>query len=419
MLVAACVLTAGAILWHVFGVEIWGRAGLFTTNGIDSLVYRGGGLAVWEGRSIYGMPTYRMWQFTYTPFAAMVLVPLAWLPPGGAVLGVRIVNVICLLLLVYLSLRALGFRRDRRFWLAVVLFAAGFTVVEPVRTTIWNGQVNLLLAVVILACLTLPTGRWRGLGVGLAAGVKLTPMFFLCYFALTRQWRAMAVAVATFAATVLLALAVLRGRAWEYWSVALFDTSRIGPVVWPANQSINGYLARLRRFGLWDSPEWLWVPIGTAVALVCLWAVWRAHRAGATLLAITITGMTSAAVSPMAWAHHWVWFVPLLLLTISHAAGRMRRDRPLTWLWWLAPIGVYAACVTWYRELPSGGYAFGSYRQFEVIGLDSARGVAALVASGSYLIVLLVTVGVTLWWTGRADPIRFTPTPAAEPASAG
>ena len=33
-----------------------------------------------------------------------------------------------------------------------------------------------------------------------------------------------------------------------------------------------------------------------------------------------ICGLTSAALAPFAWSHHWVWVVPLLVL-LAHAAG--------------------------------------------------------------------------------------------------
>lgn len=31
------------------------------------------------------------------------------------------------------------------------------------------------------------------------------------------------------------------------------------------------------------------------------------------MLAITLCGLCSAAVSPWSWDHHWVWLVPLLV----------------------------------------------------------------------------------------------------------
>jgi alpha-1,2-mannosyltransferase len=56
-------------------------------------------------------------------------------------------------------------------------------VLEPVRSTIGFGQVNLILmGLVALDCL-LPRTRWpRDLLVGLAAAIKLTPAVFVVFF---------------------------------------------------------------------------------------------------------------------------------------------------------------------------------------------------------------------------------------------
>lgn len=408
-----CVLALGAIAWHLWVMPIGDQTyGLFS-NGIDTRVYRGGASAVWENRALYDDPVYEDWAFTYPPFAALTMLPMAWLSEWGAHLGMSIANIICLLLLVALSLRALNFRRDGRFWLTAVAFSVAVSVVEPVQKTIWNGQINLVLAVLILGCLTLPLGRWRGVGVGLAAGIKLTPMFFVFDFVLTRNWRAAVTVVATFAATVALGLVVLRDEAWRFWTSTLHDTDRIGPLEWPQNQSINGFLVRLGSLGLWDCPDWLWLPLGVAVGAVGLWAALRAYRVGAVLLAVTITGLTSCAVSPFSWGHHWVWVVPLLLILIVQAVDA-------GWGWWLAVVATSLLTFSWYRTVTVDGQdrqVFGSFRLFWNVDATGWGLVGALVCSAAYLIVLFGTIGVTLWWTRGRDALgvnspesqRFSP----------
>lgn len=412
LLVAAAVLAIGALIWQLsapHGYQIFG------SNGIDTRVYRGGGLAVLHGLPVYDAPVYRYWQFTYPPFAAILMAPLGLITADHARLVMSMVNVLCLLVLVALSLRSLGYRRDRRFWVATVLLAVAVTALEPVRTTFWNGQINLVLAVLVVGGLTLPLGRWRGIGVGLAAGIKLTPLFFLGYLAVTRQWRAIAVALTTFAVTVLIGLAVLREQAWRFWTVAMRDTSRIGALDAPANQSFNGLFARFGSDGVWQAPVWLWLPVGAVAAVLGLYAAWRAYRAGAVLLAITITGMTSAAVAPFSWGHHWIWVVPLMAVVLSCAAERARRDRPLTWTWWLLVAGLVLATFSWMTassdEHGTAVWRFGSYRLATAVVGDPAAGswgaTVAAAGSGTYLCVFLITLAVTLWWTGKVDPIRF------------
>ena len=74
-------------------------------------------------------------------------------------------------------------------------------LLEPIRSTLTYGQINaLLMALVAFDCLT-RAPRWpRGIGVGIAAAVKLTPAVFLLFFLLRRDLRSAARAGLSFAA---------------------------------------------------------------------------------------------------------------------------------------------------------------------------------------------------------------------------
>lgn len=399
-----CAAAFVALVWYVFVHPVEGSYGLFT-NGVDTRVYRGGGSAVLHGAPLYDAPVYRYWWFTYPPFAALLMTPLALMSAAHAVALVQLVNVVCLFLFVALSLNAMGFARDRRFWVTAAAAALGASMLEPVQATIFNGQVNLVLAVLIVGCLTLPTGAARGIGVGLAAGIKLTPIFFVAYFAITRQFRAMATAVAVFAATVVIGLVALRGQAWHYWTHS-GNTAHIGVEAVPPNQSIHGLLDRLEALGLLHAPGWLWVPLGLVVGAVGLYTAWRVQRAGATMLAITLVGMTSAMISPFSWGHHWVWFVPLVLIAVVAASDRARRDRPATWLWWLAPAVITAGTLAWRFRIDLDGksvWRTGSFRLFWDPDAHGWSAVMAAIGSASYLILFAATVAVCLGWAVRTD----------------
>lgn len=418
VVLVVCALALGAVAWHIWAVPFGQQTyGLFQ-NGIDTRVYRGGALAVRFDQPLYDAPVYKAWQFTYTPFAALLMLPMAWISNAHAEQGMHIVNVICLLLLTFLSLRALGFRRDLRFWIVTAAFSVAVTTLEPVHTTIWNGQINLVLAVLVLGCLTLPLGRWRGIGVGLAAGIKLTPVFFVLYLALLRNWRAVITAIATVAATVVIGLLVLRGQAWHFWTSTMRDTSRIGPENWPPNQSIHGALIRLGTLGIWQAPGWLWLPIAALVAAAGLWAALRAYRCGQVLLAVTVTGLTSCGVSPFSWGHHWVWVAPLLLILVVQAVDAGRSSVRAAAGWWALTVAMAALTFCWYRSVYVGEvhrYAFGSFRLFWAVPAHGWHLVGAAIGSSAYPIVLIATIAVTLWWTRGADPIRFKTTERPEP----
>ncbi|WP_290853338.1 glycosyltransferase 87 family protein [Gordonia sp. (in: high G+C Gram-positive bacteria)] len=419
-------VAVGALLivaWHIWVVPIGHPVyGLFNMN-IDTRVYRGGALAVWNDRPLYDLPVYKVWQFTYPPFAALLMLPLAPLPEHTAQFLWNAGNVVCLLALVGVSLRALRFRIDGRFVAFTVLFAVSVIGLEPVHTTFWNGQINLVLALLVIADQVRRSDRLRGVGIGLASGVKLTPIFFTAYLVLTKQWRAAITAVVTFAATVALGIAVLGDEGWHFWTVTLEQTGRIGPLYNAANQSLNGFFARLPALGLGTAPDWLWIPAGVVVGLLGLWAALAAHRAGQELLALSITGMTSCAVSPFSWGHHWVWVVPLLLVAVTHCVDVADRRRPITWLCWLAPATVVALTFTWWHRSfvvgPDGQerlkLTFGVFRIFRGPVTGDWELPFRLAGSGAYVLLLLLTIVVTLCLCDGRRAIRFKPSDPADP----
>ena len=64
------------------------------------------------------------------------------------------------------------------YFLAVEhLTVAVALLLEPVRTTVWYGQINVFLMLLLLWDLGRPAGsRFKGFSIGIAAGIKLTPL---------------------------------------------------------------------------------------------------------------------------------------------------------------------------------------------------------------------------------------------------
>ena len=61
---------------------------------------------------------------------------------------------------------------------------------EPIRTTLVIDQINIvLLALVTWDLLRTKQSRWTGVGIGIAAGIKLTPLIFIPYLLLTKRFR--------------------------------------------------------------------------------------------------------------------------------------------------------------------------------------------------------------------------------------
>lgn len=306
-----------------FAMPQWG---LFDYQ-FDLDVYRAGARAVLDGQDLYRVKLLGQMDFTYAPIAIVFFVPFAWLPTAAAHLVWLAGIFVALYAVIVLSFRSLGHEVTWRLRGIAIGLVAISALLEPVRTTIWFGQINVFLMLAILwDLLRGPDSRLRGAATGLAAGIKLTPLLFVVYLAAVRQWRAAATVVASFAATIAVGFAIMPRNSWDYWTQTLFDADRVASPQTTGNQSVRGAIANL---GHTDHPSTLlWLLLAGLVGLVGMAAAILAHRNGQELLALSLVGMTSCAVSPVAWGHHWVWLVPLLvvglhlLFTLPGRTGR-------------------------------------------------------------------------------------------------
>ncbi|MFF5439088.1 glycosyltransferase 87 family protein [Streptomyces achromogenes] len=275
-----------------------------------------------------------VYGFTYPPFAAVAMLPLALLGRAAAIAVSLLVNLAALAAVLWILA---GSGRRRHGWYRWTLGLCLLALFEPLRDTFSFGQVNLVLLALVLAdCLLLTTGRgrWAGAGTGLAAAVKLTPVLFIGLLLLAGRRRAAALATAVAAAATALAAWADPAASRFYWTEALWDTGRVGRLDYVSNQSLQGVLARLGEPG---RPLW-----ASAVLLtLCVWA-WRARRAAAAgdwPAAFALTGTAACLVSPITWVHHLVWLLPSFAVLVR--AGRTRIAGALyavlctsvVWLW--------------------------------------------------------------------------------------
>ncbi len=307
---------------------------------IDFDVYREGGTAFLAGDNLYT----RDYQvrginlpFTYPPLAAIFFAPLSWVPLSLAAAAWTLVSAAllwwCVVIVLRRCLPALA-DVDHRVIATWVLPVA--LLFEPVRETLGFGQVNVLLMTLVLVD-TLTRKPWlpRGVFIGLAAAIKLTPAVFILWFLVRRDWRGAAVTVGSAVAFTLAAFVVSPTNSWTYWLDTISNTGRIGGLAYTANQSIQGMLFRLLPESAVD-PVWLVLVLVALAGIVA--AMVRVHRAAPTpaesaLGLVVLNSLVSLVCSPVSWSHHWVWLVPLAVVTgVAVWNARARGDRLTGWL---------------------------------------------------------------------------------------
>ena len=275
----------------------------------DLFVYQYAGQAVLDGAPLYESrePVTGL-RFTYPPFAAMVMVPLAHLPAWLAAALWTGASAGALAAVVVVVRRALG--RPAPGWL-VALLTGGALALEPVWQNVVFGQVNLFLMLALLVDLVRPARRWSGVLVGIAAGLKLTPLVFVLLLVLVGRRTAAGRALLTFAATVAVGFATMPGSAATYWTDGLVEARRVGPPALAHNQSVYGTLTRLL-----DGPPAtaLWLAVAAPLSLAVLVVGARWWRRGDRVLGTCLGAMAMLLASPISWSHHWVWVVPVALV---------------------------------------------------------------------------------------------------------
>jgi alpha-1,2-mannosyltransferase len=285
-------------------------------------------------------------MFTYPPFAAVLFSPLAAasLETDGALFTLMSIAFVSVVIVV--TLRGQGYRPQ--VW-GLVAITSGALLLQPVRATLGMGQINLVLLAAVVADVLLVRMPWqRGLLVGLAAAVKLTPLVAVLFFVLRGDRRAAFVALLSFAAATALGAVLAPRDSLRYWTWAVFAADRIGKPISAPNQNLRAVVARLGLTGPIGMTVWTMAAV-VVLGLVTV-AARRALRASQPGLALALVGIAGLLVSPMSWSHHWVWCVPALLVLAD--LGRVHRIPR-----WLAITGLVLFLISPHALLPHQGAA--------------------------------------------------------------
>ncbi len=357
---------------------------------VDVEVYREAGVSILTGRPIYAALTEapQLLPFTYPPFAAVLAIPLALVPFGVAGWLWTALQVIATTAIVWYAGYRLIHRTGAWMPLTLALLTAPMLWLHPVSDGIRFGQVNAFMVLACLMDLREPRPGLirrvpRGVLVGLAMAVKLTPGVFVVHFLVTKRWKEAATAVGTAVAVTVGMWVLLPQASFAFWGGALQDPARLGPNMGTSNQSIRGFLLRVGPDGLPGTV--IWLACIAAVGVFGFWLARRLYLAGDSIGEVAAVGLMACLLSPVAWIHHYHWIVVVVFALLGPDPLRDRRR-----LW--AGLGVTAFFLC---RLPWWGISWLNHRewpQFPGRALQNADVFGALVAL------------VLLWWVTRPRP---------------
>jgi alpha-1,2-mannosyltransferase len=294
---------------------------------IDLQVYAmGGSMVLARGDDLYGAAavTGLGLPFTYPPFAAVMFVPPALAGLTVASMLLVLGSVGCLIRLCYLLVvrSRLCAVYSVSVPTATLVAAVATMVVEPATTNFSLGQLNIILCWAVVED-GLGRRRWfTGALIGIAAGIKLVPAIFIGYFLVTRRWRAAAVSVATFAATVAVGALVMPRSSRFFWSGLGELQNRVASVAFNSdglaqvgNQSVLGALLRV----VGDGVRPLWVVTSILILVVAGAGAWGLRGPDGVVELLVVLALSGLLVSPVSWTHHWIWITPLVIVLLVRA----------------------------------------------------------------------------------------------------
>jgi hypothetical protein len=336
--------------------------------------------------------------YIYPPLLAVLFVPLTTLPMHAAAQAWFFLNLALYGVSLWTLWRALDLGRLSRnlplLWTLAFLF-------PPALYTIYKGQVNIL----ILLLLTMTywfdvkgAQRSAGIALGVAAMIKVIPIFLLPYFAWRKKYTLCLATVATLAVIGILGLATVGiGPHQTYVSSVLPSLAQPRPN--PSNQSLGGFFSLL----LIDNPfsdnlvhsSMLWkaATLFSSAVLVAglIFALWHSrHTTGRTDLELSLIIALLPLVANIAWVDLFVVLViPYAALYKCALLGQMSRR-------WKLLTALSVLCVSFPRLQDLFTNLVARHESF-------VRNPFAMGIPFYGLIILWMTTAAMLWAVGRRN----------------
>ncbi len=254
-----------------------------------------------------GIPPY-----LYPPFLALMLVPLASLPyPTALYLWLALVVATTVFLIAVL--------RPCVGWPVAVI---GVLFFLPTWESLWLGQINALIAVLIATMLRMIDQRHAGrLGVVIAFGtlLKITPVLAVLILVSQRRWRSIWSALLTLIGVVILSLPLVSLDAWYGGALSALRNTDVSPL-------FLSWTAILR-----SQPGLVGV-IGPPVIILSMVAITALRgRCISFRLGLTAASLLPLLISGIIWHYTAILALPALAVLWQHNL-RARLIALTTWV---------------------------------------------------------------------------------------
>ena len=198
------------------------------------------------------------------------------------------------------------------------------------------GQINVFLVFLVTADVLGYTPKpLRGLGIGLAAGVKITPAAYAIIFLVRKDWWSLGRSAGFFFITVILGFFARASESVDFWTKYFFETDRGGRVDYPHNQGLGGLLSRGPLSV--DAVGTLTPFIFVAFAAATIYVAYQLEKHNRSVEALFLVVLGISIGGPYAVAHHWAGAILVLPIILAVREDFLRILLSITAGAWIVP----------------------------------------------------------------------------------
>jgi hypothetical protein len=277
-----------------------------------------------------------------TPFSALPLLPLAWLDALEAKRIWLVMNLGILAGSIYGMHKVTGIGRRR-----VALI--GFLAFIPLRNNFALGQMHVVVLALLVLAYWLYTRNMKlgcGTALGLAASLKVYPLFFVFFFLRKREWKAAAVLVGSTLGLLAACFPIFGLPAMREFLIAQFPRMLRGEVTDPFNLWAPSASTLFHRVFI-AQPQTNPHPIFESPFLFALlYPLWQLGLLAVTLVLISPTSADPKRADSHRRALEWASWICLLLALSTEPASYHR-----VVLAFVAVLGLYAIESAWRKAV--------------------------------------------------------------------
>jgi len=313
----------------IFFIQMFGKA--YGSNGYDFSSYLLSSRTFFEGKNPY--TTGSIFPFIYPLFVCVLLSPLAYLPYWLSNVTWFIINVAALYLVTYefLKLYSESFTRQEIIALLLIPFVV---LIDVIQNNLLNGQINI---VVLLLCVLFFKYHLKSrtllasILLSVAISIKLTPLIFLVYLIVRKEFRHVATTIVMSAVLVVGLPYLVAGQNTFVWYSQYVHSFLVQNIV------VTSQATDRLTFSFTSLLSFLFPSMSTFAALAvagCLsvgpiiWAQASLPKDDTRkqMFVFSLYLLAMVLISPMSETHHLINLLPAIVLVTLAGFYHTKRD---------------------------------------------------------------------------------------------